>query len=193
MIRNNKDSLIFEEEKMMFSLNSHVVRRTLISAAAFVTFAAPGLALADNPLQDVVRDKRGAIVHDTDGDCVYTKWPVASDECGDAVPESYLVFFDFDKATLTPEAKSVIKAAANAIKSSNADRVEVIGHADRSGSKNYNMALSKRRAAAVKTMLVKLGVKKNSIAAMGRGESDPLVPTADGVREPQNRRVEILF
>jgi outer membrane protein OmpA-like peptidoglycan-associated protein len=69
----------------------------------------------------------------------------------------------------------------------------VTGHADRSGSDAYNMALSLRRANAVKDQLVREGIAANQIVVVGRGESQPLVPTADGVREPQNRRVEIVL
>jgi outer membrane protein OmpA-like peptidoglycan-associated protein len=69
----------------------------------------------------------------------------------------------------------------------------VTGHADRAGPDSYNMALSMRRADAVKAVLVREGVPANQIAVVARGESQPLVPTADGVREPQNRRVEIVL
>ena len=72
-------------------------------------------------------------------------------------------------------------------------RVGVTGHADKSGSDAYNMALSLRRANNVKDELVRDGVPAASIVVVGRGESQPLVPTADGVREPQNRRVEIVL
>jgi outer membrane protein OmpA-like peptidoglycan-associated protein len=71
--------------------------------------------------------------------------------------------------------------------------VKLVGHADRSGSDTYNQALSLRRANAVKGALVREGVSESMIAVDGRGESEPMVPTADGVREPQNRRVNISF
>ena len=67
------------------------------------------------------------------------------------------------------------------------------GHADRSGPTAYNQRLSERRAAAVKTALVREGVSEGTIQTAGRGENENLVPTADGVREPRNRRVEIVF
>jgi opacity protein-like surface antigen len=106
---------------------------------------------------------------------------------------SYIVFFDFDRATLTAQAVTTIKQAAAAAKSGNKTRIGVTGHADRSGSDAYNMALSLRRANAVKDQLVREGIPATNIAVVGRGESPPLVPTADGVREPQNRRVEIVL
>ncbi|TWT10118.1 OmpA family protein [Reyranella sp. CPCC 100927] len=105
----------------------------------------------------------------------------------------YIVFFDFDRATLTAQAQATIKQAADAAKSGNRTRVGVTGHADRAGGDAYNMALSLRRANAVKDALVREGIPATGITVVGRGESQPLVPTADGVREPQNRRVEIVL
>jgi len=105
---------------------------------------------------------------------------------------SFMVFFDWDRSDLSGQAQSTIQQAANAFKSTGAARITATGHADRSGPENYNMALSLRRANAVKDALVRNGVPAGAISVVGRGESQPLVPTADGVREPQNRRVEIV-
>lgn len=107
--------------------------------------------------------------------------------------KNYLVFFDFNKADVTPEAQKIITQAAGAAKQGNAARVSLTGHADRSGSDKYNQALSLKRANAVKDSLVKQGIPADQIAVVGKGESDPLVATPDGVREPQNRRVEIVL
>jgi outer membrane protein OmpA-like peptidoglycan-associated protein len=108
-------------------------------------------------------------------------------------PRNFLVFFDFDKADITPEAQKIIEQAAASYKQGNLTRVELTGHADRSGANKYNLALSLRRAKAVQAAMAKLGVPQNSIGVTGKGEEQPLVPTADGVREPQNRRVEIVL
>ena len=108
-------------------------------------------------------------------------------------PRNYVVFFGWDSAELTPEARSVVQAAAQSARESRITRIELTGHADRSGSDAYNMGLSQRRADAVKTELTRLGVGAGQIGTAARGESQPLVPTADGVREPQNRRVQIVF
>jgi outer membrane protein OmpA-like peptidoglycan-associated protein len=110
-----------------------------------------------------------------------------------ALQKQYLVFFDFNKSDITPEASKVITQAAAAAKQGNAARVSLTGHADRSGSDKYNMALSLKRANAVKDQLVKQGIPADQISVVGKGESEPLVPTPDGVREPQNRRVEIVL
>jgi OOP family OmpA-OmpF porin len=109
-----------------------------------------------------------------------------------AQPRNFLVFFDFNKSTLTPDAMKIVEQAATEFKKSGKSRVDLIGHADRSGNDRYNLALSVRRAEAVKAALVKQGLTLGAITVTGKGESVPLVPTADGAREPQNRRVEII-
>ena len=110
-----------------------------------------------------------------------------------AIQRSYLVFFDFDKSDITPEANRVIQQAATNAKSGSVSRIQATGHADRAGPDRYNMALSIRRANAVKAVLVRNGIPESQIVVIGKGETEPLVPTPDGVREPQNRRVEILL
>ncbi|MGE0154719.1 MAG: OmpA family protein [Reyranellaceae bacterium] len=107
--------------------------------------------------------------------------------------KNFLVFFDFDRSNITADAQRVIEEAAAAAKAGNVSRIQLTGHTDRSGSDQYNLALSLRRGEAVKQALIRLGIPAASIAVIGRGESQPLVPTADGVREPQNRRVEIML
>lgn len=108
-------------------------------------------------------------------------------------PKNFLVFFDFDKSDITPEAQKIIEQAVAYAKAGNLTRVELTGHADRSGSNKYNMALSMRRAKAVQAAMVKLGMSEKAIGLTAKGEEQPLVPTPDGVREPQNRRVEIVL
>jgi outer membrane protein OmpA-like peptidoglycan-associated protein len=107
-------------------------------------------------------------------------------------PPSFMVFFDWDRANLSDQALNTIRQAAAAFKSKGSARITATGHTDTSGPEAYNMALSLRRANAVKDALVREGVPAASITVIGRGESNPLVPTGDGVREPQNRRVEIV-
>jgi OmpA-OmpF porin, OOP family len=106
---------------------------------------------------------------------------------------SYLVFFDWDRASLTERARQVVAEAAQATTRVQVTRIEVAGHTDRSGPDSYNMRLSVRRAQAVAAELVRLGVPRGSITTQGFGERNPIVRTADGVREPQNRRVEIVL
>mgnify|MGYP000255155498 FL=1 len=108
-------------------------------------------------------------------------------------PPSYMVFFDWDRSNLSAQALNTIKQAAQAYKTKGNARITATGHTDTSGSEQYNMALSLRRANAVKDALVREGVPATAITVIGRGEQGLLVPTADGVREPQNRRVEIVI
>ena len=110
-----------------------------------------------------------------------------------AVARTYLVFFDWDRADLTDRARQIIGEAAGGARRVSATKIEVAGHADRSGTPQYNQRLSERRAQAVAAELVRQGVARNDIGITAFGESRPLVPTADGVREPQNRRVEIVL
>ncbi len=106
---------------------------------------------------------------------------------------TYLVFFDWDKADLTARARQIIADAAANVAKVKVTRIEVNGYTDLSGTPAYNQKLSVRRADSVAAELVKDGVPKSEIAIQGFGETHPLVPTAAGVREPQNRRVEIIL
>jgi outer membrane protein OmpA-like peptidoglycan-associated protein len=106
---------------------------------------------------------------------------------------SYLVFFDWDKATLTDRARQIIREAADNSTHVQYTRIEVNGYTDTSGTPQYNMGLSIRRATAVKAELIKDGVPVGAITTQGFGETHLLVPTGPGVREPQNRRVEIII
>lgn len=110
-------------------------------------------------------------------------------------PNTYLVLFDFDKSNIREDAQVVINqvladAAAQGISSVN---ISATGHADRSGSVDYNLALSMRRADAVREALIAGGVPADAITVAGRGESENAVPTEDGVKEQANRRVEIIL
>ncbi len=109
------------------------------------------------------------------------------------VPQSYMVFFDFDKSILTPEAKRIIASAAADYQKGKYVRIVVTGHTDTMGSNKYNQRLSERRAAAVKSEFAKLGVSSADVSTVGVGENQLLVPTNNQVREAQNRRAEIVF
>jgi OOP family OmpA-OmpF porin len=124
--------------------------------------------------------------------------PVAAPAAMPAPPPAearrvFLVFFDWDRATITSEGMGIVQQAADAYKSGAPVQIQVTGYTDRSGSPGYNQRLSERRANAVAGALARLGVPRNEMTVGGRGESDNRVPTAAGVREPQNRRVEIVF
>ncbi len=103
----------------------------------------------------------------------------------------FQVFFDFDKSDITAAAAKVLQAAADTVKAGHVAHIIVTGHTDTVGSAKYNQGLSERRAGSVKAQLIADGVDGGEIATRGVGKTDLLVPTKDGVREPQNRRATI--
>ncbi|TVV69984.1 OmpA family protein, partial [Sphingomonas solaris] len=108
-------------------------------------------------------------------------------------PGPFIVFFDWNKSNITTEAAGILDNAAAAYASGGSASVMLAGHADKSGSDSYNVGLSQRRADAVRAYLAGKGIPETALSTEAFGESRPLVETADGVREPQNRRVEITF
>jgi OOP family OmpA-OmpF porin len=110
-----------------------------------------------------------------------------------AAPNEYIVLFDFDKSNINKAGQAVLnQVLADAAKAGGV-KISATGHADRAGSEDYNMALSLRRADSVREALIAAGVSADAITVAGRGESEPAVPTADGVKEQANRRVVIVL
>lgn len=105
----------------------------------------------------------------------------------------YIVFFDFDRSDITAEASTILNNAITAYANCGSARVMLAGHTDTSGSATYNMALAQRRNASVRSYMTGRGVAASQITGEAFGESQPRVPTADGVREAQNRRVEVTY
>lgn len=105
----------------------------------------------------------------------------------------YVVFFDHNAVTVGKTSAPVIAAAAAQAKRARARALVVGGHADRAGPRGYNAILSQRRADAVRAALIRAGLRPERISVTAYGEHLPLVPTADGVREPKNRRAEIVL
>jgi len=104
------------------------------------------------------------------------------------------VFFDWDKSDIRADAASVLDAVAAQYQTGRCPTsVMLAGHADRSGPATYNVGLSQRRNASVRSYLSSRGVPDGAMSSEAFGESRPLVQTADGVREQQNRRVEITY
>jgi hypothetical protein len=107
--------------------------------------------------------------------------------------DSYKVYFGLNQSSLDTDALQVVSNAATAYQQTGSARVTVTGYTDLSGSSTYNERLSERRAEAVRSELSRLGVPDSSISVTAAGESDPAVPTPDGVPERENRRVEIVM
>lgn len=107
--------------------------------------------------------------------------------------QAYVVFFAWDDATITPVGRTALEQVAEAYHSGGSAKIVLAGHADRSGTDAYNMKLSEARARNAAAELVKMGVPQEAMDVTWYGETRPRVPTADGVREPQNRRVEFTL
>ena len=105
---------------------------------------------------------------------------------------NFTVFFDWDRANITPEGRQIIEAAAATAKAGPPGPIQVVGHTDTSGSAAFNQKLSVRRAQAAANVLVQSGVPQDQLNVSGVGQTDLKVPTPDGVREAQNRRTEII-
>ena len=103
------------------------------------------------------------------------------------------MFFGWDKADITPEAASILDNAISAYQDCGNAQVMLAGYTDTSGSAKYNMGLSQRRAEAVKAYMTQRGIPDSVVSTEAFGETNLRVQTADGVRELQNRRVEISY
>lgn len=110
-----------------------------------------------------------------------------------AEPIGIIVYFDYDKANLTPEASTLVREASARALENDIDTVVVSGNTDTSGSSAYNQALSQRRAAVVREALIANGVPADSIETRAFGESNLAKATPDGTREPLNRRSEVTI
>ena len=104
-----------------------------------------------------------------------------------------IVYFDYDKSNLTPEASTLIREFSAQALSNDINTVVVSGNTDTSGSSAYNEALSQRRASAVREALIANGVPAEKVETRAFGESNLAKPTADGTREPLNRRAEVVI
>jgi outer membrane protein OmpA-like peptidoglycan-associated protein len=105
-------------------------------------------------------------------------------------PRHFMLYFDKD-ISLTAESAKLLPSIIAAIQERNSADISVVGHTDTVGSRDYNTELSNRRAASVKELLVGLGVAAQKIRTTSHGKENPLIPTADNVNEPRNRRVEV--
>lgn len=159
------------------------------------------------PSAVVVRDKNGEVRLDQpyaglkrslDANRAYQSSPAeVAERFGPALaalparPTSYVLYFEAGGNVLTPESQAAMVAIRKEIAERAASEVMVIGHTDRVGNAEGNDKLSLKRAQGIADSLIESGVPAEKLEAVGRGERDPLVPTADDVDEPKNRRVEI--
>lgn len=115
--------------------------------------------------------------------------PTRSPSCDSALAAT--LFFDWDSIVLPANADETIAFVTANKAACGWNKFSIIGHTDRSGSDSYNDALSKSRAAAVSARMQAAGLSASALMVSGRGEAEPKVSTANGERNPTNRRVEI--
>ncbi len=108
-------------------------------------------------------------------------------------PPPVLIFFDWGKPEIGRDASEALDGVASTVRATPGLRLRVSGHSDRSGSVAGNRRSATLRAATVAAYLADRGVPRSAMTIASFGEENPLIPTADGVREPQNRRVEVGF
>jgi OOP family OmpA-OmpF porin len=101
------------------------------------------------------------------------------------------VQFDFDSATIRPEAEVILDEAARVLRDNRNVRVQIAGHTDGTGAEAYNQGLSERRAASVRDYLAGQGVAAGRLDSVGYGESQPVADNATRDGRAQNRRVEL--
>ncbi len=118
---------------------------------------------------------------------------VVESQAADLDPINFTVYFDYDKSNLTPQASTLVQEAAARALENDVDTVVVAGNTDTSGGSAYNQALSERRARAVRDALIANGVPADTIRLEAFGETNLAKPTADGVREPLNRRADVMI
>ena len=111
----------------------------------------------------------------------------------EAIPAYFVIYFDFNSFELNPDARSIIREAANAAKKMRPSKILVYGHADRSGSVAYNARLAEKRARAVTKALINEGGGRFVIDVEEFGETKPAAMTTDNVKDGRNRRVEITL
>lgn len=159
---------------------------------ALVVKSATGEQVLDTAYAGVAVDAKGAIAAAPETEATVRARYGAVLDARPPRPQSFTVYFVSGSATeLTAESRQVFEQVKSALATRPAPEIEVIGHSDRVGKAEANDELSARRAATVRDQLEAAGIRAAAMAVSGRGEREPLVPTADEVAEPRNRRVEI--
>jgi outer membrane protein OmpA-like peptidoglycan-associated protein len=108
-----------------------------------------------------------------------------------APPQVFLLYFRTGTTELVPDSQAQLPGIIETVTGRTAPDVSVVGHTDRAGTDELNLGLSLDRAESVRDALVAAGLTIERIEVTSHGENNPLIPTADGVSEPRNRRVEV--
>lgn len=105
----------------------------------------------------------------------------------------FILYFQSGKTLLTPESEALVDDILNTIRQRNSRDISVVGHTDRVGDADKNNELAKKRSGFTARILMDKGVDPDLIEITSHGETNPIVPTSDGVAEPRNRRVEVMI
>ena len=159
-----------------------------------------------------IENQQGASVLEEEGKAIYiannTSTPSAPTDISDSeteaffkhaltvhplIPKSFLLYFEFNSKKLTEESLQKITDIQQSITERNSVDIAIIGHTDRTGEDEYNQHLSLQRARAVYDILINNTVRAENVTITYHGEGNPLIPTADNVAEPKNRRVEVMI
>ncbi len=106
--------------------------------------------------------------------------------------KQFTLYFKTGTSILTPESEALLPEVLAVVQATEAPRINVVGHTDREGAADVNARLALKRATSIRDLLIDEGADADLIETTSHGEANPVIPTADGVAEPQNRRVEIL-
>jgi OOP family OmpA-OmpF porin len=151
-----------------------------------------GEAVLDAPYETAEISRRGRVSTDTTtADQVRQTFPQLL-AIQPMAPERFVMEFESGTSELRPEELARFETVIGHALARPGGEIVVIGHTDRQGSMDDNDRLSLQRALAVRALFIERGFPAERIEAVGRGERDPLVPTADEVAEPRNRRAEIV-
>jgi outer membrane protein OmpA-like peptidoglycan-associated protein len=152
---------------------------------------AEGELLLDKPYAAAQLTNRGPLKATVSADQVQAQF-------GDALaarplaPAQFTLYFIEGKDEFTDDSKRAIDSVLAEIARRPVPDVLVIGHTDTVGTDAFNDVLSKQRGEVVRKALLARGIQIENVVVVGRGKREPIVPTADNVAEPRNRRVEIL-
>ncbi len=169
---------------------------TILAAASVLVMAAS--ANAAFVTKDYLRTAGGSAVVTKFGDCVLTKWDAKSGDCSALSSEMRTVYFNFNSSSLTPAAKTKLKALAKTLKSKKVASVKIVGFADEIGTETYNLRLSQKRANAVAAFLRGAGIKvvgKSEVRGLGETSSKSECGDVKGKAQQaclwRDRRVEV--
>lgn len=151
-----------------------------------------GVTVLDTPMTAVRVDNRGRVEKEAITQAEVEKNFAEAIAALPPKPISFTLYFEEGSTVVLKDSKDTLSELFAEVAKRQAVEVEVIGHTDTLGKESDNDRLSEQRAQAIREMLIAQGLKSNLIRAVGRGSRDLLIPTPDNVREPRNRRVEVI-